>query len=78
MENKDAPSAYEIGGIVFLDKNKNKYITLCLSPMDQFWYLYEDEMVKKYDYDYFIENEYNNKNIYKPCILLYKTLKIKN
>ena len=46
--------------------------------MDQFWYLYEDEMVKKYDYDYFIENEYNNKNIYKPCILLYKTLKIKN
>ena len=78
VENKDAPSAYEIGGIVFLDKNKNKYITLCLSPMDQFWYLYEDEIVKKYDYDYFIENEYNNKNIYKPCILLYKTLKIKN
>ncbi len=66
------PSKYEINGIVFLHKIRKKYISLCLSPVDSKWYLYDDERVELADYDNFIRQEYNNTVNYQPYILLYK------
>ena len=75
IENNMGPSKYEINGIVFLHKIRKKYISLCLSPVDKKWYLYDDERVELADYDNFIRQEYNNTVNYQPYILLYKNAK---
>ena len=72
IENKIGPSKYDLNGIVFLNKIKKKYISLCLSPVDNRWYLYDDEKVELTDYDNFIQQENNNTLNYQPFILLYK------
>lgn len=72
IENKIGPSKYDLNGIVFLNKIKKKYISLCLSPVDSRWYLYDDEKVELTDYDNFIQQENNNTLNYQPFILLYK------
>mgnify|MGYP002626072939 CR=1 FL=1 len=78
IENKHGPLNYEITGIVFLDKYRNKYFTLCCSPVDLNWYLYEDEKVTLENYDSFMLQTYNKDFKYKPCILLYKNINVKN
>ena len=78
VENKQGPLNYEITGIVFLDKYRNKYFTLCCSPVDFNWYLYEDEKVTLENYDNFMLKTYNKDFKYKPCILLYKNRNGKN
>ena len=75
IENKSGPSKYELIGMVYLDKSKNKYCTLCRSPVDFNWYLYEDENVSKKNYDLFIQQKFNKSIYYKPCILMYKNVK---
>jgi ubiquitin C-terminal hydrolase len=72
IENKIGPSKYDLNGIVFLNKIKKKFISLCLSPVDSRWYLYDDEKVELTDYDNFIQQENNNTLNYQPFILLYK------
>jgi ubiquitin C-terminal hydrolase len=72
IENKIGPSKYDLNEIVFLNKIKKKYISLCLSPVDNRWYLYDDEKVELTDYDNFIQQENNNTLNYQPFILLYK------
>ena len=78
VENKLGPLNYEITGIVFLDKYRNKYFTLCCSPVDFNWYLYEDEKVTLENYNSFMQKTYNNGVKYEPCILLYKNRNVKN
>ena len=73
IENKKSPMNYEINGIVFKDKKRNKYVSLCLSPVDFNWYFCDDEKVELIDYDNFLEQSaYNNNISLQPCILLYK------
>ena len=73
IENKLGPSIYELNGMVLLNKNENKYETLCISPVDYKWYLYDDDKVKQFDYDDFMEYIYKNELDYQPRILLYKS-----
>lgn len=73
IENKAAPLTYELKGIVFYDQYKKKYNTLCVSPVDKNWYLYDDENVEFTKFDEFV-NSYNKNNIYQPFILLYSGL----
>mgnify|MGYP002626690542 CR=1 FL=1 len=72
IELKDkSPTIYELNGLVFFDRNKNKYNSLCAHPVDKNWYLIDDENVQLYDINSFM-NLYNTQsNIYVPCILLY-------
>ena len=75
IENKLGPTNYELNGIVFFHKIRNKYVSLCCSPVDYKWYFYDDEKVELINYDDFMEKEYENKLYYQPCILLYKNVK---
>ena len=72
IENKSGPLNYELTGIVYLDKTRNKYCTLSCSPIDSNWYLYEDENVSLKNYDNFIKQKFNKNIYYKPCIMIYK------
>ena len=70
LKNK-SPTIYELSGLVFFDRNKNKYNSLCVHPVDKNWYLIDDENVQLCDINSFM-NLYNTQiNIYAPCILLY-------
>ena len=73
IESKNQiPTSYELNGIVFFDKNKNKYNALCVSPIDKNWYLYDDENVQMLNISIFLNLINNNNNgTYRLCILLY-------
>ena len=71
IENKSGPLKYELIGMVYLDKIRNKYCTFSCSPVDFNWYLYEDENVCMKNYDTFIQQKFNKSLYYKPCILMY-------
>ena len=75
IENKSSPLKYELTGMVYLDKIRNKYCTLSCSPVDLNWYLYEDENVCIKNYDTFIQQKFDKNLNYKPCILMYKSMK---
>ena len=74
VESKNKiPTSYELNGIVFFDKKKNKYNALCVSPIDKNWYLYDDENVQMINISNFLNLVNNNKNTtFRLCILLYK------
>ena len=74
VESKNKiPTSYELNGIVFFDKKKNKYNALCVSPIDKNWYLYDDENVQMINISNFLNLVNNNKNTtFLLCILLYK------
>ena len=73
IENKNGPTNYILNGIVYWDKNKNKYQAFSASPVDKNWYLCDDENVTSTDVNNFID--IFNKNIcYKPFILVYHYL----
>ena len=73
VESKNnIPTSYELNGIVFFDKKKNKYNAFCVSPIDKNWYLYDDEKVKMINNPNFLNLINNNqRTIYRLCILLY-------
>ena len=73
IENKNGPTNYILNGIVYWDKNKNKYQAFSASPVDKNWYLCDDENVTSTDVNNFID--IFNKNLcYKPFILVYHYL----
>ena len=75
IESKDkSPTNYQLSGIVFFDKSKNKYNSLCISPIDKNWYLYDDENVQPVQIKNFLNicnNKKINYNTYQLCILFY-------
>ena len=75
---KQIPTKYALSGIVFFDKNKKKYNSLCISCIDNNWYLYDDEQVSLYNnFDSFInEVNFGKNKIYMPNILLYINIDI--
>ena len=72
VENKNAPSSYDLNGIVYYDLNKKKYNAFCVSPVDKRWYLYDDENVNLIEFEIFI-NMYKTSKIFIPFILLYNS-----
>ena len=73
IENKNGPTNFILNGIVYWDKNKNKYQAFSASPVDKNWYLCDDENVTSTDANNFID--IFNKNLcYKPFILVYHYL----
>ena len=73
IKNNNINKYYYLNGIVFFDMNKNKYNTLCVSPVDKSWYLFDDENVELFILENFINLYRNNKN-FIPHILLYNNI----
>ena len=68
IEEKSS-NLYELTGIVSILASKKKYISYCKSPIDQAWYVYDDEMVNCISLSDIINDSLNQKTI--PCILYY-------
>ena len=73
IENKNAPSLYQLNGIVSVDLKNNKYVSFCMSPVDQNWYLYNDEEIQLLDKNQAL-HFHNNSDNYIPCILIYQLI----
>ena len=71
LEKKEAPSQYQLTGILSYWMDQNKYISFCLSPIDNQWYFYNDEKIELTQ----INNVINNNNCI-PCILVYKSMNL--
>ena len=72
IENKNYYTKFELQGIVSISLKENcKYVCFGKSPIDNQWYLYNDENVFNGDLNTVL-NIHNNNPMYVPCILLYK------
>ena len=69
---KQCFSKFDLQGIVSISLNeKNKYVCFGKCPVDNNWYLYNDDKVDSYNINNILD--LHNKNFaYIPCILLYK------
>ena len=73
IENQSAPSLYQLNGIVSIDKNSNKYVSFCMSPVDKNWYSYNDENIQLLNLMQVLQF-HNNSGNYIPCILVYHSI----
>ena len=72
LENKSAPNKFELISIVSISLNENnKYVCFGKSPVDNLWYLYNDENVNGINFEQDLKNNQN----YVPCLLAYKSYK---
>jgi ubiquitin C-terminal hydrolase len=64
---------YELKGIVSISRLLKNYVTFCKSPVDNNWYLYDNQNVCTKMIDYIIsEHDSTKNNNYIPCILVYQ------
>lgn len=73
LENQKAYNKYELSGVVSFSVNENKYVCFGKSPVDNQWYLYNDDNVVNTNINEVLNN--NNNMQYIPCILLYHYMK---
>ena len=73
IENQNAPSLYQLKGIVSIDLKNSKYVSFCMSPVDNNWYCYNDENIELLNLKQILQF-HNNNNIFIPCILIYETI----
>jgi ubiquitin C-terminal hydrolase len=73
LENQKAYNKYELSGVVSFSVNENKYVCFGKSPVDNQWYLYNDDNVANTNINEVLNN--NNNMQYIPCILLYHYMK---
>ena len=71
VDNEKAPKNYELIGILSISINEKKYISICNSPVDNNWYLYNDENSKQVDINNIIKKHNESKELI-PSILIYK------
>ena len=78
IELENVPRIYELTAIVSITTYKNDfiYVSFCKSPVDNHWYYYNDQIIKKVEINDVI-NYHNNNNQYIPCILAYKAIENK-
>ena len=72
VEKKNAPFQFQLAGILSYYMNSQKYISFCLSPIDNQWYICNDEFIQSTQINEVL-NCHNNNNNYIPCILVYKS-----
>ena len=70
-EKEISPKYYEIIGIMSYFSKTNSYISFCRSPVDNQWYLYNNENVEQKNINQII-NLHNDQKQYIPCALIYK------
>ena len=72
IEDKNSHKIYKLIGIVSISLREKKYLGFSKSPIDDEWYLYNDENVKKINID-FVEKSHGQFNFYVPYILFYES-----
>jgi len=70
IEYQNAPTNYQLNGIVSIESQSQKYVSFCKSPVDKEWYIYNNEQIQKVNLNDVL-NAHNNIN-YIPSILCYK------
>ena len=76
IEIKNAPSLYQLNGIVSIDlnnPNNSSYVSFCMSPVDQNWYYYNDEDIQQTNINNILYL-HNNSGKFIPCILIYQSI----
>ena len=64
---------YELSGIVSYLLKEKKFVSYCISPIDDNWYFYNDEIVEYTDLNIILDKHNENKtNV--PFILFYRTI----
>ena len=77
IENKEFQFQYELTGIISFYISQNKYVSFCMSPIDNHWYIYNDESIESTQLNDVI-NWHNSEKKFIPCILAYKLKKFEN
>ena len=73
MEMKGFQSQYELIGIVSFYTAQQKYISICMSPVDNRWYIYNDESIQSIPLKIAIDYHNGENSQFIPCILAYKS-----
>lgn len=75
LNEKSTKLNYELTGIVsiLLNEKEKKYVSYCVSPIDDCWYYYNDNIVE-YTQLEIILKEHNIKKNNVPCILFYRAI----
>jgi hypothetical protein len=74
--NKDIPLQFQLIGIISFYKSQDKYVSFCKSPVDNHWYVFNDEKIEETQINLII-NLHNNNNLYLeyiPFILAYQKI----
>ena len=71
IDNESAPKNYELIGMVSISINEKKYVSICNSPVDNNWYLYNDENSGQVDITNIIKKHNDSKELI-PSILIYQ------
>ena len=74
--NKDIPLKFQLIGIISFYKSQDKYVSFCKSPVDNHWYVFNDEKIEETQINLII-NLHNNNNLYLeyiPFILAYQKI----
>ena len=74
VEYKGLPTQYELIGIVSFYTAMDRYICICLSPIDNQWYIYNDENIQKVQLSNAINYHNCENSQFIPCILAYKPI----
>jgi ubiquitin C-terminal hydrolase len=76
VENNQISRRYELIGIVSISHRMvNNYVSLCKSPVDNNWYLYENQNIELKTLDYVIsEHDTDKDSDCIPCILVYQLI----
>ena len=72
VENEHVSKNYDLIGIVSISINEKKYVSICNSPVDNNWYLYNDENNEQLYISNIIQKHNDSKELI-PCILIYKS-----
>jgi ubiquitin C-terminal hydrolase len=72
IDNQNAPSLYQLNGIVSIELNNSKYVSFCMSPVDHNWYYYNDENIQPTNINNVLQ--LHNNGGYIPCILIYQSI----
>ena len=75
LEMKGFQSQYELIGIVSFYTAQQKYISICMSPVDNRWYIYNDESIQSTSLEIAINYHNVENSQFIPCILAYKSKK---
>lgn len=68
--NTNQSEKFDLIGIISICLEKKKYVAFSKSPIDNQWYMYNDEEVVLTEFDSVLNNN-NNPILYIPCILFY-------
>ena len=70
IEYDQAPKQYNLVGIISFGTKEKDYVSFCMSPFNNQWYYYFNEIIQNADLNEILN--YHNNMAYIPCILLYK------